>query len=189
VCVAHYTCVKKCFQGPEENYTNVYSKPRGFIPEDAGNLCHKVHEFLCPLSHWFYVAAYFSILEQNCTSEQIRIRLSWTNAFMNPFFSSSDIDAKHYPVLVLFVTKIQNISCTTYRILNMRTLRCLETSECERPVTQRHQSSNSHVSHSVHIFLRQTCGFPDDYTDGTLRVYPCTWFQQPTCVFRMHLEC
>ena len=40
------TCVEKRFHGPEENYTNVFSKPKSFIPEDAGNLSHKVYDLV-----------------------------------------------------------------------------------------------------------------------------------------------
>jgi len=40
------TCVKKRFHGPDGNYTNAFSKPKSFIPEDVGNLNHKVYDFV-----------------------------------------------------------------------------------------------------------------------------------------------
>jgi hypothetical protein len=72
------TCLEKRFHGPEENYTNAFSKAKSFIPEDVGNLSHKVYDLVnfCPHIPWFYVAVYFSILEGKKKSEPIRIRLS-----------------------------------------------------------------------------------------------------------------
>ena len=108
---------------------------------------------------------------------------------MNPFFpfQSLTLNLSCFGTLLL---QIQNTFCRTYRTLNMRTLRSVKTSECDRPATHRQQSPKSQSFIQYTLLLRQTCSFQNNYTDETLQVPPppslVVWFKQPTCVFQMN---
>jgi hypothetical protein len=67
------TCVEKRFHGPEENYTNAFSKTKSFITEDAENLSHKVYDlvnFYVLSVHGFMLQPILAFLKRTVRARQ-----------------------------------------------------------------------------------------------------------------------